>query len=283
MTVFLKNLDLAKLQRKGKKKNYKGKKLVRKATSFPVKLHRVLEAVEKNGKQAIAAWNPDGRSFQVFDVERFVLEVLPQYFRQSKFKSFQRQLNFYKFHRISAGPFEGSYGHPCFLRGNEELCRTIKRDQTQQSSFLMGDMNESDSHGEPLQQDNEEEDSEEHTNMKNLEELHGLLAECARNGVFDEATFDGNHSGKSGNNAEDPYNLPSEISKNDHVGEATPGSDTNGELGANSEDPYGLLAEIRRKSLFQKTAMSHPGLDEGDRVSFNGKKFFFLNSDFVDM
>jgi hypothetical protein len=112
--------------------NNKPKKSRSKAISFPVKLHRMLKCAVNEGKQSIVSWNDDDKSFQVHNIERFVVEVLPQHFKQSKYKSFQRQLNFYNFQRVASGPNEGSYGHPSFLRGNEELCRTIKRDQALQ-------------------------------------------------------------------------------------------------------------------------------------------------------
>lgn len=92
----------------------------------------MLEDVENEGRQSIVGWNPDGKTFQVHDHERFVSKVLPKHFKQSKYKSFQRQLNFYSFLRVISGPFEGAYGHPSFVKGNPELCKSIKRIQSQQ-------------------------------------------------------------------------------------------------------------------------------------------------------
>ena len=99
----------------------------RTTASFPVKLIRMLTEVEKCGQQSIVTWNPDGRTLQVLSHKKFVSEILPNYFKQSKYTSFQRQLNFYGFQRVNHGPLEGSYGHPKFVRGNEEQVKHMSR------------------------------------------------------------------------------------------------------------------------------------------------------------
>ena len=90
----------------------------------------MLDEVEREGKESIVSWNPDGLTFKVHKHERFASEVLPKHFKQSKYKSFQRQLNFYSFQRVVSGPLEGSYGHPLFIKGNPESCKSIKRLQS---------------------------------------------------------------------------------------------------------------------------------------------------------
>ncbi|KAL3913071.1 MAG: hypothetical protein SGILL_006636 [Bacillariaceae sp.] len=124
-SIFLRNLDTSKFKKTNKKKLAKVNR--HKTSAFPVKLYRMLEQVEQEGRQSIVSWNPDGRTFQVHKHERFANEVLPGHFKQSKYKSFQRQLNFYNFQRIVSGPLEGSYGHQMFIRGNEQMCHNIKR------------------------------------------------------------------------------------------------------------------------------------------------------------
>lgn len=49
------------------------------------------------------------------------------YFQQSKFTSFQRQLNFYGFNRIKDGKDKGSYYHENFRRDNHNLSYMIRR------------------------------------------------------------------------------------------------------------------------------------------------------------
>jgi HSF-type DNA-binding len=41
----------------------------------------------------IMAWLPHGKGFMIRDKKRFASEVLPKYFKKSKFTSFTRKLN----------------------------------------------------------------------------------------------------------------------------------------------------------------------------------------------
>ena len=47
---------------------------------------------------------------------------VPHYFRQTKYKSFQRQLNLWGFERVSKGLEKGCYFHPCFLKDDKAKC-----------------------------------------------------------------------------------------------------------------------------------------------------------------
>lgn len=95
--------------------------------AFPWKLHEMLDGVEARRAEHVVSWLPDGISFKVHDLDKFVLHVLPRYFRQTKYKSFQRQLNMWGFERILDGPGAGGYGHPHLLRGDRAMCRKMKR------------------------------------------------------------------------------------------------------------------------------------------------------------
>jgi len=94
---------------------------------FPDKLHRMLVEVEETGKSDIISFFSHGRAFGVHDPERFVKEIMPTYFKQSRLSSFQRQLNLYGFTRISSGPDVGGYYHELFLRGRPALCIHMRR------------------------------------------------------------------------------------------------------------------------------------------------------------
>eukprot|EP00934_Nitzschia_sp_Nitz4_P008547 Nitzschia sp. Nitz4//scaffold68_size99682//46050//47252//NITZ4_004565-RA/size99682-processed-gene-0.92-mRNA-1//-1//CDS//3329556596//8537//frame0 len=98
------------------------------ASQFPWKLHIMLEDAEKNHFSNIVAWLPDQRTFRVHDIRLFVEQVLPQYFRQTQYKSFQRQLNLWGFERNNqTGVNFGGYGHEHFVRGQASLCQKMKR------------------------------------------------------------------------------------------------------------------------------------------------------------
>jgi len=94
---------------------------------FPTKLHIMLSKVEENGLSHIVSWQPHGRCFVVHKPKEFVSEVMPEYFRQSKLTSFQRQLNLYGFARITTGRDRGGYYHELFLKHKLFLCQKMAR------------------------------------------------------------------------------------------------------------------------------------------------------------
>ena len=96
-------------------------------TPFPVRLHNMLSGVEAQGLTHIVSWQPHGRSFLVHKSQEFTDHIMPQYFNQGKFASFQRQLNLYGFKRITRGPDTGSYYNELFLKGRPFLAQDIQR------------------------------------------------------------------------------------------------------------------------------------------------------------
>jgi len=87
----------------------------------------MLDDAELKGFDDIVSWQPHGRCFVVHKVTEFVDKVLPHYFRQSKFPSFQRQLNLYEFSRITRGKDRNGYYHDRFLRNMPELSECMNR------------------------------------------------------------------------------------------------------------------------------------------------------------
>eukprot|EP00934_Nitzschia_sp_Nitz4_P003882 Nitzschia sp. Nitz4//scaffold172_size47551//44039//44446//NITZ4_007148-RA/size47551-snap-gene-0.65-mRNA-1//1//CDS//3329538771//3872//frame0 len=67
--------------------------------TFPCILHQMLEVEEAEGNGHIISWNPDGLSFSVHKPKLFADRIMGKYFNQTKYKSFQRQLNLYEFTR----------------------------------------------------------------------------------------------------------------------------------------------------------------------------------------
>jgi hypothetical protein len=94
---------------------------------FPLKLHEMLDQIEADGLANVISWQPHGRCFVVHDPKSFSESVMPTYFRQTKFASFQRQLNLYGFSRLTSGRDKGGYYHELFLRGKRFLCHQIVR------------------------------------------------------------------------------------------------------------------------------------------------------------
>jgi hypothetical protein len=62
---------------------------------FPDKLHRMLDYAEHHNLTDVVTWCTHGRAFIVKDSTKFAELILPQFFRQKKYTSFQRQLNLY--------------------------------------------------------------------------------------------------------------------------------------------------------------------------------------------
>ena len=94
---------------------------------FPEKLHQMLDYAEKEGLSHIVSFFPHGRAFAIHKPSQFVSDIMPKFFKQSRFTSFQRQVNLYGFHRISHGPDSGGYYHELFLKGRPGLSMNMKR------------------------------------------------------------------------------------------------------------------------------------------------------------
>src|SRR5210317_92921 len=87
----------------------------------------MLDDMADSNDNSIVCWQPHGRAFMVHSTKEFVNRIMPNYFNQTKYASFQRQLNLYGFSRLSHGKDKGAYYHPCFVRGQRNLCRNMIR------------------------------------------------------------------------------------------------------------------------------------------------------------
>ncbi|KAL7503560.1 hypothetical protein ACHAXN_001336 [Cyclotella atomus] len=70
---------------------------------------------------------PHGRAFVVNDPGALVRDVLPNYFNQTKFVSFVRQLNLWGFKRVTRGVTGKTYYHELFLRGRPYMALKLTR------------------------------------------------------------------------------------------------------------------------------------------------------------
>ena len=97
------------------------------APTFPANLHNMLEQAEMQGFDDIIAWEPGGTAFKIKDQGSLEREVLPRFFKHSKYKSFLRQLQHYGFSRVSRGPSRGRCWHELFQRGMSNMLPKLRR------------------------------------------------------------------------------------------------------------------------------------------------------------
>jgi hypothetical protein len=88
----------------------------------------MLEHAEELGYSHIISWSPDGMSFKIHkdgtqckEDEKAIVMVLKQSFNQTRFKSFLRQLQLYRFERTFKGDHRGECKHPMLIRGQRDL------------------------------------------------------------------------------------------------------------------------------------------------------------------
>eukprot|EP00934_Nitzschia_sp_Nitz4_P007270 Nitzschia sp. Nitz4//scaffold22_size323478//177028//177804//NITZ4_000545-RA/size323478-processed-gene-0.469-mRNA-1//-1//CDS//3329543049//7260//frame0 len=97
------------------------------SVQFPGKLHDLMTYTDRQGLDHIISWVQNGTALMVHNPEK-LLEILPMFgFGQTKYRSFQRQLNMWHWERIVDGPYKGAWRHPYFVRGNKTLCRFMSR------------------------------------------------------------------------------------------------------------------------------------------------------------
>jgi hypothetical protein len=87
----------------------------------------MLEDMAGGGSKNIVSWQPHGKAFRVHQPEVFAGRIIPRYFKQSKYKSFQRQLNIYGFRRILKGLDKGAYYHTLFIRNKKSMSLRMTR------------------------------------------------------------------------------------------------------------------------------------------------------------
>ena len=112
------------------------------AAQFPGKLHDLMDYVEQEGLQHIISWTRGGRAFKVHEPKLFVDSILPMFFYQTKYQSFQRQIYMWHFKKIWIGRDKGSFFHPYFKRGEKYLCKKMSRDIAEQPKSLFQSENQ---------------------------------------------------------------------------------------------------------------------------------------------
>lgn len=70
-----------------------------------------MEVLSNSQLSDIITWLPNGKGFIILQKRKFATEVMPMYFKHSKFTSFTRKLNRWGFTRVTRGPESGAYYH----------------------------------------------------------------------------------------------------------------------------------------------------------------------------
>jgi hypothetical protein len=81
-----------------------------------------MEMISNEANADVTAWLPHGKGFVIYKKKKFASDILPHYFKQSKYTSFTRKLNRWGFTRVTRGPETGAYYHKYFQRGEMRLC-----------------------------------------------------------------------------------------------------------------------------------------------------------------
>ena len=81
-----------------------------------------MEIVSNEENADVISWLPHGKGFAIYKKKKFASDILPKYFKQSKYTSFTRKLNRWGFTRVTRGPETGAYYHKYFQRGETRLC-----------------------------------------------------------------------------------------------------------------------------------------------------------------
>uniref|UniRef100_A0A7S2MPI4 HSF-type DNA-binding domain-containing protein n=1 Tax=Helicotheca tamesis TaxID=374047 RepID=A0A7S2MPI4_9STRA len=136
--------DSPKTQTKPKKKAPRA--APRHNDECPIFLRKTYHMVDTCDPE-VASWSEDGETFVVKNTEVFEKQIIPQFFKHSKFTSFVRQLNFYGFRKIKYcdtikidAKLEAEtanfwrFRHEKFLRGRPDLLIEIKRSNGQSKS-----------------------------------------------------------------------------------------------------------------------------------------------------
>ncbi|KAH7479050.1 hypothetical protein PRIC1_009394 [Phytophthora ramorum] len=91
---------------------------------FLLHLHQMLRREDAK----IIRWADDGMAFQILDKEAMTAQILPKYFKNKNFSSFQRQLNYFGFRKWSKARAQfPTYSREHFTRDNYSEMSLVKR------------------------------------------------------------------------------------------------------------------------------------------------------------
>jgi len=104
--------------------------------TFPQRLFELLSAVSSETSECSTSiiWTSSNDAFMIVNECTFVEEVLPKYFKKTKFSSFKGKLYRWGFRRVSKGMNTGAYFHRLFLKDDPALCLHMRRQMNNSKS-----------------------------------------------------------------------------------------------------------------------------------------------------
>lgn len=99
------------------------------APTFPEKLMSLMRYADTQGKDFCVEWLPDGKSFVIRNPDEFTRQVVPKFFKATKFSSFTRKLYRWGFRQINRGIGPDDpiiFGNENFDRDNEALISKMR-------------------------------------------------------------------------------------------------------------------------------------------------------------
>jgi len=100
------------------------------ALTFPEKLMNLMKLAQKEDTETFCvAWLPDGKSFVIRKPDEFTRQLLPKFFKATKFSSFTRKLYRWGFRQVNRGIGPDDpiiFGNEYFQRDNLELMAKMR-------------------------------------------------------------------------------------------------------------------------------------------------------------
>ena len=283
---------------------------------FPTKLHDMIDYAELHGMTDIVSWTNDGLAFNIHSQEGLGL-LLPQFFGQTKVRSFQRQLHLWSFEKVREGMNRGAMAHPFFIRGRKEIIQNVSRESFKRSAAHGKATCSSDQEGNQLPP--RKSSSLSKTTLLTTMENDGGNTSCTSSSGDDEfipnlkkkttvdVTFNSTTSSPSKPTMLDPLSITAlnricdgpltsmycgmktscnsaSCTKTIMTAGITPCSKpflptaSQGSSASTTEEP-GLVEMHQHHHQQQQQQQQNAKFHEGDLVDFEGKQFFFLDLD----
>ena len=93
----------------------------------PAFLEKLWDMLDDESNWGVIEWDEGGMMFEVKSPKNMASFVLNKYFRHNNFASFQRQLNYFGFHKCGKGEHGCYYAHQSFVRSNPRAMLGIQR------------------------------------------------------------------------------------------------------------------------------------------------------------